>query len=197
MGSKTPAIASFEDVDYLLNRVPDLRTIYIVRNIADVIQSSMRRRDAAATSGESWILATEQEAIDEWLYSLFMCRYLRERGQVLVLKYEDIVSNQAASAREISDFLGISRFNFTINEEFSKRIHGNLQEFGYSRYLWDLIKRWPELSVDEICSCNLPDFDRLAAGWRNLGLPLCDLGTQVNFHGPERCGSWSKPGFSS
>jgi hypothetical protein len=194
IGSKAAALAASEDLDFLVGRIPDLRIIYVMRNCVDVVRSSMERRETASADAP-WGFSEEKAIVDEWLYALFLCRYLKDCKDILILKYEDVVNDQASAADQVSAFLDIETFDFQVRMTRNESSGGIQELAGYSTELSVMLARWGDLSADEIVAYELPDIENLDRSWRHLGIPLCDLGTMVNFHDPETWGVWSKPGF--
>jgi hypothetical protein len=196
LGNKIPSMAAGENIDYLLTKIPDLKIIYIVRNCSSVVQSSMARREGAERQTDTWLFANEREAIDEWIYSLFVGRYIAKRANVLFIKYEDLLSNPAGEANRIKEFIGVSQFNFSISQP-SKVVRPLPTGLAaYSDALASLLEHWDEMPTDEIIAYPLDaELSRLCWGWRPMNVPLCDIGTHENFHRPEPWGCWSMPGY--
>jgi hypothetical protein len=75
----------------------------------------MRRYQATVQGTDNWLYTSEAQALNEWVYSLLIGKYIAERAPTLFVKYENIIANQRKEAERISTFLGIKPFNFDVN----------------------------------------------------------------------------------
>jgi hypothetical protein len=195
-GTKMPAIATKEDIDYLLARQPRPKLVYVLRNCNFTVASSMRRYEATIQGKDNWLYESETKALNEWLYSLFIGKYMAKRTEVLFVKYEDVIANQKNEAERISTFLGIDAFNFAVSN--STRDIKILQQTlsAYPRELLELVENWEGMSIDQIVQRPLASVQKYMCGdWQSMGIALCDIGTHINFNKPEPWGAWSKAGF--
>jgi hypothetical protein len=195
-GAKMPAIATNEDIDYLLAHRSKPKFIYVLRNCMSTVASSMRRYEATLQGKDHWPYESEAQALNEWVYSLLIGKYIQKKAHVLFVKYEDIVCNQKKEAKRISEFLNIDPFNFDVNMSTydSKAMPTTLST--YPNELLELVKSWADLSVDEITQHQLVAVqDHVSGDWQNMGAAQCDIGTHINFNKPEPWGAWSKAGF--
>lgn len=197
LGNKAPAVAAVEDIDYLIERLPDLKIIYMIRDCQRVVLSSMERRATSAGLADAWLIENENDAIDEWLYSFLIGRYLAKRANVLFVKYEDLLRYPQRESERIRTYLNAPVLNFTVvspKNLYSVRPVAALAN--YTSELNALIEGWEDLSIEAIMSsCLRGEVDRLSWKWRRMGASLCDIGTHDNFHRPEPWGCWSKPGY--
>ena len=76
--------------------------------------SSMERHATSAGLADAWPIENENDAIDEWLYSFLIGRYLAKRANVLFVKYEDLLSIRSVKAREYRTYLNAPVLNFTV-----------------------------------------------------------------------------------
>lgn len=195
-GAKMPAIATNEDVDYLAARRPQPKFIYVVRDCRSTVASSMRRHEATLQGKDNWLYESEAQALNEWVYSLLIGKYLAKHACVLFVKYEDILNDQEKQAERISKFLGIDPFNFDVSmsDHDSKPMPASVAT--YPSELRTLVENWGDLSVEQITQHSLTNVqDHICSNWQSMGIALCDIGTHVNFNKPEPWGAWSKAGF--
>lgn len=196
LGNKIPAIAAVEDIDYLLSKIPNLKIIYLVRDCFSVIRSSMTEHQNLKDSSRAWSLNDENEVVDEWIYSLFLGRYLAQRTSVLFVKYEDLLSDPEKEAIRIENYLDVTGLDFMISQPSNIIVPGSKLLTGYSRAFNSMLSRWAEMNITDIIAQPLDaEFFRLCWNWRPLSAPMCDIGTHENFHPPEPWGSWTKPGY--
>lgn len=197
LGNKAPAVAAVEDIDYLIERLPDLKIIYMIRNCQTVVLSSMERRATSSGLANAWLIENENDAIDEWLYSFLIGRYLARRANVLFVKYEDLLQYPQRESERIRTYLNAPILNFTLASP--KNLHSVRRAAALENYTSELnalIEGWKDLSIEAIVSCCLGgEVERLSWKWRRMGASLCDIGTHDNFHRPEPWGCWSKPGY--
>jgi hypothetical protein len=195
-GAKMPAIAASEDIDYLLEHRSKPKFIYVLRNCTSTVASSMRRYEATIQGKDNWPYESEAQALNEWVYSLLIGRYIAEHTHVLFLKYEDIIINQKKETRRISEFLGIEPFNFDVNMSGNDTKALPRTIATYPAELRALVQNWADLSVDEIARHSLTTVrNHLCSDWQNMGAARCDIGTHINFNKPEPWGAWSRAGF--
>jgi Sulfotransferase family len=195
-GTKMPAIATKEDIDYLVAHPSKPKVVYVLRNCTSTIASSMKRYEATIQGKDNWLYESEAQALNEWVYSIFIGKYIAERTDTLFVKYEDILINQKKEAEKISAFLGIDPFDFDVS--ISTRVTKTIQDTlaTYPTELLGLVENWDDMSVDEITQKPLSMVRKyLCEDWQNMGITLCDIGTHINFNKPEPWGAWSKAGF--
>jgi hypothetical protein len=195
-GAKMPATATNEDVDYLIAHRPQPKFIYVLRDCRYTVASSMRRYEATIQGKDNWLYESETQALNEWVYSLLMGRYLAKHASVLFVKYEDILNDQNKQAQRISEFLGIEPFHFQVSAStYDIKSIPNIVA-AYPEQLRALVENWGDLSVDQITQYSLTDVqDHVSSDWQSMGIALCDIGTHINFNKPEPWGAWSKAGF--
>jgi hypothetical protein len=195
-GTKMPAIATKEDIDYLLAHRSKPKFVYVLRNCTSTVASSMRRYQATVQGKDNWLYTSEAQALNEWVYSLLIGKYIAERAPTLFEKYESIIVDQRKEAERISTFLGINPFNFdvSISTHNNKPIEATLST--YPSELLALVENWDDLSVDQITQHSLTKVqNHLSGDWQNMGAAQCDIGTHINFNRPEPWGAWSRAGF--
>lgn len=195
-GAKMPAIATNENIDYLLAHRPKPKFIYVLRDCRCTIASSMKRYEATIQGKDNWLYESEAQALDEWVYSLLMGKYIAKRASVLFVKYEDILIDQQKQTARISEFLGIEPFNFNVSMSTydAKAIPTSLA--AYPGELRALVENWADLSVEQITQHSLNTVqDHVCSYWQSMGIAQCDIGTHINFNKPEPWGAWSKAGF--
>jgi hypothetical protein len=83
-------------VERIRRMVPGARFVIPVRDGRDVVASLARR------------LGNAQEGLDRWVNDNALVLAQRERPDVLVYRYEDIVEKPAATVELICDFLGLA-----------------------------------------------------------------------------------------
>jgi len=196
VGAKMPAIATNEDIDYLLAHRSKPKFIYVLRDCRSTVASSMRRYEATIQGKDNWLYESEAEALNEWVYSLLMGRYIAQHATTLFVKYEDILTNQKKEAERISRFLGVESFSFdvSISTHEVETIPDTLSN--YPSELRLLVENWADLSVDQLAQYPLRIVqDHVCSDWQSMGIALCDIGTHINFNKPEPWGAWSKAGF--
>jgi Sulfotransferase family len=102
VGDKYPG--AYEHYVSLVEHFPDVRFIFIVRNIFDVALSFEGRR----ARGDNWPADGGTEyAVARWNAAIGYTNRWRERAAILVIAYEDLFVRQG-SAAPIADFLGIA-----------------------------------------------------------------------------------------
>ena len=75
-GAKIPAIAASENIDYLLAHRSKPKFIYVLRSCTSTVASSMRRYEATIQGRDNWPYESEEQALNEWVYSLLIGRYI-------------------------------------------------------------------------------------------------------------------------
>jgi hypothetical protein len=197
LGNKAPALAAIEDIDFLIECLPDLKIIYMMRDCRSVVKSSMERHATSAGLAGAWPIEKENDAIDEWwLYSFLIGRYLAKRVSVLFVKYEDLLEYPKRESERIRIYLNAPVLNFTLTTPANSYSAGAAAFADHSSELNALIDRWRDLNIEEIMACSLAgEVECLNWKWRRLGAALCDIGTHDNFNRPEPWGCWSKPGY--
>ncbi len=109
VGDKMPVTAEWEDVPLLFSRFPELRVVAVIRNPADVVRSSLVRREATRRGRDAWPIRTVQEAATQWLAAWRTLISVKERygGAVLVVKYEDLSSDLRAASGRLFEWLAL------------------------------------------------------------------------------------------
>jgi hypothetical protein len=100
---------NFEEVEKLLRSI---KIIHISRNPLDVVNSMIRRSNNAQKGTDLWNFAhTVEDACSEWIraWNFVNQRVGKRDGNLLHIKYEDLVFNTTDQLDEISDFLEVSR----------------------------------------------------------------------------------------
>jgi hypothetical protein len=195
-GAKMPAIATNEDIDYLLAHRSKPKFIYVLRDCKSTVASSMRRYEATIQGKDNWLYESEAHALNEWVYSLLMCRYIAKGASTLFVKYEDILANQKKQAERISTFLDVESFSFDVSKSTHEVKTIPITLLDYPSELRSLVENWADLSVDQLAQYPLSTVqDHVCGDWQSMGIALCDIGTHINFNKPEPWGAWSKAGF--
>jgi hypothetical protein len=193
-GGKMPALATKEDVDYLLSRNSKLKVIYILRNCMATVASSMRRYEATLRGKDNWLYESPSQALYEWIYNLLIGQYLAQRADTLFIKYEDFVKNPNEFLK-VSEFLGTDKIRFDVSP--ANHPLKSLDELAiYPDELSELVHKWDFLSAEEIAGLPLHAVrNHVAASWQHMSIALCDIRTHINSNRPEPWGAWSRPGF--
>lgn len=105
LGDKLPKWDCDTKLDILKEHGINAKTINIVRNPLDVINSSLNRRENARKGGDIWPIETVNEAISEWLESWRFTVEHIDDPDVLNLKYEDLIQHFDRETGRIAQFL--------------------------------------------------------------------------------------------
>jgi hypothetical protein len=196
LGNKIPSVAAFEQIDFLLESLPNLKIIYTLRNCPETVASALKRNAETEHSG-GWLLSTERDTVWEWTHSLLIGQYIGRRSEnILYVKYEDLITGSSMQAFRIMRFLETRDVAFTIRPGGSEKATTprSLAEFPEDANV--LVAQWDELSAEQIGNFDLAATRSFVCkGWWPTGLPLCDVETLTNFHAPEPWGVWSRPGY--
>lgn len=158
-GDKTPMNIHF--IDFIYPEFISSKYIFLIRDARDVALSYKKLKNHKA--------ANTRYAIWKWKDSIKKLRYLQKRTDVLIVKYEELVSDSQKEIKRILDYLGVSQDDRLIDYKTSasnmgvgdKSHHQNLNKPISS----DSIGRWREiLDSDDInllnkeCSVHLIEF---------------------------------------
>jgi hypothetical protein len=102
-GDKLPAYA--RDIQKVLS-LPDVRYLHITRNPYDVVNSMLRRTEAARQGKDWWKSITEfDEMLEAWAESYRAIKKFEDQHNVLHLHYEQLVFDFRQSSQQICHFL--------------------------------------------------------------------------------------------
>ena len=102
-GDKLPAYA--RDIQKVLS-MPDVRYLHITRNPYDVVNSMLRRTEAARQGKDWWKSITEfDEMLEVWAESYLAIKKFEDQHNVLHLHYEQLVFDFRQSSQQICHFL--------------------------------------------------------------------------------------------
>jgi hypothetical protein len=102
-GDKLPAYA--RDIHKVLS-LPDVRYLHITRNPYDVVNSMLRRTEAAQQGKDWWKSITEfDEMLEAWAESYRAIKKFEDQHNVLHLHYEQLVFDFRQSSQQICHFL--------------------------------------------------------------------------------------------
>ncbi len=109
IGDKMPMRGDWEDVDYLLQRLPGLRLLVILRNPRAVINSSLIRRARQQRGGDIWPITSVQEAAEEWWLACRLAAELVDRlgSAAHIVKYETLCEDADGVMRGVWDWLDL------------------------------------------------------------------------------------------
>lgn len=199
LANKLPALTSGEDIDYLINNIPSLKVVYMLRNCPKTVASAMVRGSSFEDIAKGWLIVEEGDAVREWVYSLLIAKYLAKRGaSILFVKYEELVERPESEAARLAHFLGVENIEFSIAK--GSQSDGSMPTSlkSYPNDILELVSRWSAMSAEEIIEFDISStINFLTSQWQPLRQPLCDIGTLTNFHIPEPWGVWSRPGYAS
>lgn len=110
IGDKLPMSEPWENVPRLFERLPSLQILVIVRDPAEVVKSSLIRREATRRGRDGWPIKTVQEAVAQWVRAWQLTRTLKARYPyaVHVLKYEDLCADPAGTLACVDAVLGLA-----------------------------------------------------------------------------------------
>jgi hypothetical protein len=151
LADKIPNAANRSFVAALQARFGKIKRIYIVRDPVATIASSMRRKREAERGYDNWHIRSVEEAIVEWAVNWQHIALESSEEDVLILRYEDLISDFKSHSHHIASFCGVS-------DTFS-----------------DLIMPVPDALADyQLASAERAEIERqlgaLATDWRNLHL---------------------------
>jgi len=103
-GDKTPINIHF--IDFIYPEFKNAKYIFLIRDARDVVLSykSLPEHQASNTNYAIW----------KWKDSIQKLRYLQKRTNVLILKYEDLVSNPGNAVNNVLEYLELNQDNSLI-----------------------------------------------------------------------------------
>ncbi len=133
--------------------------IFIFRDPLAMVASSNRRSEDTLKGLDDWEIDSVEKALNRYSQSWAFCRSLIEqKKRVLVLKYEDFITNDAKEKKRICDFLKISPFDFQTKyidtpENIRAKYSDEATLKAVNRYFGKLRENWDkdinELIVEE------------------------------------------------
>jgi hypothetical protein len=155
VGDKMPMRGEWEDISRLMQRLPWFRILIVVRNPAEVVKSSLIRREAARRGRDAWPIATVQEAVREWSLAFARAHALKVRygGVVSVIKYEDLCADPHATVAQIYAWLGLAPHEPTIPIEqlpAGLRLHSVTEDAVLMNLLGPVIDAWPRMNAGDL-----------------------------------------------
>ena len=129
---------AYESIPELLELVPDLHVLFVIRDPRDMIVSALRRW----RSQDAFKLARRWQASSGMVRVL--CEKERFRDRLLICKYEDLVMNTTGELVRISQFIHVPDLSVPSKlEDYGKPWHGN-SSFGELGCLVDSspVGRW-------------------------------------------------------
>ncbi|GLR82228.1 sulfotransferase (plasmid) [Azospirillum oryzae] len=109
MGCKTPNYFDLTNIDYIKDKLGNLKIIIMVRNPIDVVNSSIARRNKAMVGADVWPIRNIDEECEETSRLFMDLRSVAERfdNDIFLIKYEDIQNSRDKISKGIVDFLGL------------------------------------------------------------------------------------------
>ena len=104
-GDKTPINIHF--IDFIYPEFTSAKYIFLIRDARDVVLSYKNLKDHKAVN--------THYAIWKWKDSIDKLKYLQKRTDVLIVKYEKLVSNPDQEINRIVDYLGLSQSDSLID----------------------------------------------------------------------------------
>jgi hypothetical protein len=104
-GDKLPAYA--RELNAAL-AMPAVRYLHVTRNPLDVVNSMLRRLDAARRGRDWWKAITDFDAmVDAWAEAYRSIKTVEERADVFHLHYEELVFDFERNVAALNQFLGV------------------------------------------------------------------------------------------
>lgn len=104
-GDKLPAYA--RELDAIL-ALPGIRYLHVTRNPLDVVNSMLRRLDAASKGQDWWKAITDFDAmVEAWADAYHAIEAVEDRAEVFHLHYEELVFDFGRSVAALNKFLGV------------------------------------------------------------------------------------------
>jgi hypothetical protein len=155
VGDKMPMRGEWEDISRLMQRLPWFRILIVVRNPAEVVKSSLIRREAARRGRDAWPIATVQEAVREWCLAFARAHALKVRygGVVSIVKYEDLCADPHATVAQIYAWLGLAPHEPRIPIEqlpAGLLLHSAAEDAVLLTLLGPVINAWPTMNASDL-----------------------------------------------
>lgn len=153
-GCKIPDYLDIENYNYLNNKLGNIKIIIMIRNLIDVVNSSIARRNNAIRGTDVWpIRQIEEECLDtiSKFYKLFTI--IEKLGEnILLIKYEDLTNDPARVTRSAQEFLGLAA---PPNTHLFAPLPPALSRFAFSdedlsvcqQWFGDVDELWPSLAL--------------------------------------------------
>lgn len=155
VGDKMPITPSWEDLPLLFARLPGFRVIAVIRNPADVVRSSLVRREATVRGRDEWPIRRVRDAVAQWVGGWQTLRALKGRHgpAVAVVKYENLCAQPQAVVDGLHAWLGLPpRPVATPVSALSPdlALHTPEEQAELERLLGPLIEAWPTSDVETL-----------------------------------------------
>jgi hypothetical protein len=200
VGDKEPVVGRWQDSEALLERAPNLKFVFILRNPLDVISSSMGRRLLTSQGLDFWHVNTVQEACAEYANAWRRMQAVRREhpNRVCLLKYEDLCRRTAAEMARVFAFLGLephhvpdARAKTPGQRPFLSPNEVNEVRTAFPR----LIEQWGTGSPDELLELQLAGEYRFGDRL-DLTDPRAELNVEIGLPAAEAFGRWTEGGHA-
>ena len=156
VGDKMPIVdASWEDIPVLVQRLPTLRIVAIIRAPDRTIRSSLVRREATRRGIDDWPIRTVQEAMRQWLtaWRTIVALVGHYASRVLVVKYEDLCAAPQAEMRRITEWMDLPAHD--VKTPISSlgadvMVHSHEEQSAICRLAQPLLDAWRERTADQL-----------------------------------------------
>ncbi len=200
-GTKLPlAFWNFGEIKHLLHD-DEIKTIFIVRDPVDVVNSSMRRRWNTVFGKDDWHIGNVQAACLEWrkAWDYIVERHAMEASRTKIISYHDLCAAPEACLQSLISFLdlpetllshNVAEVPATVRQSFLSK-----QEAAYvSQYFCDLPELRSEAQVFAAME-RRPKFFPLIEDGKQIMLSSGESDTYClsGFFDAEEWGRWSGP----